>query len=105
MEARSVDNLPCGAEWQYEPKWDGFRCLLSRDGDRLRMQSKSGRDLVRYFPEVAAAARGLAEKQFTLDGELVISVGNGFSFDVLLLRIHHSSSRITSPDDDALAGS
>lgn len=94
MEARSVDNLPCGAEWQYEPKWDGFRCLLSRDGDRLRMQSKSGRDLVRYFPEVAAAARGLAEKQFTLDGELVIPVGNGFSFDDLLQRIHPAPSRI-----------
>jgi ATP-dependent DNA ligase len=94
MEARSVDSLPRGAEWQYEPKWDGFRCLLIRDGDRVRMQSKSDRDLVRYFPEVATAARSLAEKQFTLDGELVIPVENGFSFDDLLQRIHPAPSRI-----------
>jgi ATP-dependent DNA ligase len=94
MEARSVDGLPRGAEWQYEPKWDGFRCLLIRSGDRLRMQSKSGRDLVRYFPEVAAATMGLADKQFILDGELVIPVGNRFSFDSLLQRIHPAASRI-----------
>jgi ATP-dependent DNA ligase len=94
MEARSVDSLPRGAEWQYEPKWDGFRCLLIRSGDRLRMQSKSGRDLVRYFPEVAVAAMSLAETQFTLDGELVIPVGNRFSFDDLLQRIHPAASRI-----------
>jgi ATP-dependent DNA ligase len=92
--ARSVDGLPRGAEWQYEPKWDGFRCLLIRGGDRLRMQSKSGRDLARYFPEVAAATMGLADKQFTLDGELVIPVGNRFSFDSLLQRIHPAASRI-----------
>jgi ATP-dependent DNA ligase len=94
MEARSVDSLPRGAEWQYEPKWDGFRCLLIRSGDRLRMQSKSGRDLVRYFPEVAVAATSLADTQFTLDGELVIPVGNRFSFDDLLQRIHPAASRI-----------
>ena len=94
MEARSVDRLPRGAEWQYEPKWDGFRCLLIRRGDRLRMQSKSGRDLSRYFPEVAVAAMGLADTQFTLDGELVIPVGDRFSFDDLLQRIHPAASRI-----------
>jgi ATP-dependent DNA ligase len=94
MEARSVDSLPRGAEWQYEPKWDGFRCLLIRSGDRLRMQSKSGRDLVRYFPEVAVAAMSLADTQFTLDGELVIPVGKRFSFDDLLQRIHPAASRI-----------
>jgi ATP-dependent DNA ligase len=94
MEARSVDSLPRGIEWQYEPKWDGFRCLLIRTGDRLRMQSKSGRDLVRYFPEVASAAMSLADTQFTLDGELVIPAGNQFSFDDLLQRIHPAPSRI-----------
>ena len=94
MEARSVDRLPRGAEWQYEPKWDGFRCLLIRTGDRLRMQSKSGRDLSRYFPEVAVAAMSLADTQFTLDGELVIPVGDRFSFDDLLQRIHPAASRI-----------
>ena len=94
MEARSVDSLPRGTEWQYEPKWDGFRCLLIRSGDRLRMQSKSGRDLVRYFPEVAFAAMSLAEAQFTLDGELVTPIGKRFSFDNLLQRIHPAASRI-----------
>ena len=94
MEARSVDSLPRGTEWQYEPKWDGFRCLLIRSGDRLRMQSKSGRDLVRYFPEVAFAAMSLAETQFTLDGELVTPIGKRISFDNLLQRIHPAASRI-----------
>jgi ATP-dependent DNA ligase len=94
MEARSVDSLPRGVEWQYEPKWDGFRCLLIRTGDSLRMQSKSGRDLARYFPEVVGAAKSFAEAQFTLDGELVVPFGKRFSFDDLLQRIHPAASRI-----------
>lgn len=94
MEARSVESLPRGAEWQYEPKWDGFRCLVTRRDDLLHMQSKSGRDLTRYFPEVAAASLSLAETQFTLDGELVIPVGDHFSFDDLLQRIHPAASRV-----------
>lgn len=94
MEARSVDVLPKGTEWQYEPKWDGFRCLLIRSGDSLRMQSKSGRNLARYFPEVVASALSIAETRFTLDGELVISIENRFSFDDLLQRIHPAASRI-----------
>jgi ATP-dependent DNA ligase len=56
MEARSVDAIPTGEEWQYEPKWDGFRCLLARDASTVGMYSKSGQDLSRYFPEVVAAA-------------------------------------------------
>lgn len=94
MEAQSVAELPRGAEWQYEPKWDGFRCLLMRDGERVRMQSKGGRDLVRYFPEVAAAAREIAAEAFTLDGELIIRLADGYSFDALLQRIHPAASRV-----------
>src|SRR5438445_3768301 len=94
MEARSVDRIPRGAEWQYEPKWDGFRCLLIRSGDRVRMQSKSGRDLARYFPEVVVVAKSIGETQFMLDGELVVPVGERFSFDDLLQRIHPAASRI-----------
>jgi ATP-dependent DNA ligase len=94
MEARSVDALPRGAEWQYEPKWDGFRCLLLRSGDRVRLQSKAERNLARYFPEIAEMALNFAETQFTLDGELVIPVGRHFSFDDLLQRIHPAASRI-----------
>lgn len=95
MEARSVDAIPEGNEWQYEPKWDGFRCLLARDGDEIAMYSKSGQDLTRYFPEVATAALTLREKHFVLDGEIVVPVGGQFSFDDLLQRIHPAASRVT----------
>jgi ATP-dependent DNA ligase len=94
MEARSVDEIPRGKDWQYEPKWDGFRCLLSRAGDRVDLRSKSGEDLARYFPEVAAAALAIKAARFTLDGEIVVPQGKGFSFDALLQRIHPAASRI-----------
>ena len=88
MEARSVDAIPRGAEWQYEPKWDGFRCLLSRNAGSVTLRSKSGEDLTRYFPELAEAALRLKATQFTLDGEIVVPHGKTFSFDDLLQRIH-----------------
>jgi ATP-dependent DNA ligase len=94
MEARSVEDIPLGDIWQYEPKWDGFRCLLSRSNTSVSLTSKSGQDLTRYFPEVAAAALELPERTFVLDGELVVAVGKTFSFDALLQRIHPASSRI-----------
>ncbi|BAL08416.1 MULTISPECIES: ATP-dependent DNA ligase [Bradyrhizobium] len=94
MEAESVAQLPRGAQWQYEPKWDGFRCLLIRERSRVSMQSKSGRDLVRYFPEIAAAAAALSPKTLTLDGELIIELDEGYSFDALLQRIHPAASRV-----------
>ena len=94
MEAESVTELPRGAQWQYEPKWDGFRCLLACDGRGVRMQSKGGRDLVRYFPEVASAASALSAGSFMLDGELVIQLDEGYSFDALLQRIHPAASRV-----------
>jgi ATP-dependent DNA ligase len=94
MEARSVADIPTGDEWQYEPKWDGFRCLLERDGKTVTMTSKSGQDLKRYFPEVAQAAALLPEQRFILDGELVVPLEGKFSFDALLQRIHPAASRI-----------
>jgi ATP-dependent DNA ligase len=94
MEARSVDAIPKGEEWQYEPKWDGFRCLLSWDDARVAMQSKAGEDLTRYFPEVVAAAEKLKATGFVLDGELVVPDGKAFSFDALLQRIHPAASRV-----------
>jgi ATP-dependent DNA ligase len=94
MEARSVEEIPIGDQWQYEPKWDGFRCLLAHDGKTVTMTSKSGQDLKRYFPEVANAAALLPERRFVLDGELVVRIGREFSFDVLLQRIHPAASRI-----------
>jgi ATP-dependent DNA ligase len=94
MEARSVATIPTGHQWQYEPKWDGFRCLLRREGQAILMTSKSGQDLRRYFPEVAEAALGLPEAHFILDGELVIQREEKLSFDALLQRIHPAASRI-----------
>ncbi|MEK9280725.1 ATP-dependent DNA ligase [Bradyrhizobium sp. ISRA442] len=94
MEARSVDAIPRGKEWQYEPKWDGFRCLLSRDGSHVDLRSKSGEDLARYLPEIVAAALALKPRRFTLDGEIVVPQGKAFSFDALLQRIHPAASRV-----------
>jgi hypothetical protein len=94
MEARSVEEIPQGPQWQYEPKWDGFRCLLACSRDAAAMRSKSGQDLARYFPEIAAAAVALRETDYVLDGELVIPTADGLSFDDLLQRIHPAESRI-----------
>jgi ATP-dependent DNA ligase len=94
MEALLVDEIPSGEQWQYEPKWDGFRCLAFRDGDHVELQSKSGQPLARYFPEVVENVRALAPKQFVLDGEIVIPVGEQLSFDDLLQRIHPAESRV-----------
>src|SRR6187402_2346756 len=94
MEARSVDAIPRGDEWQYEPKWDGFRCLLSRHGSKVELRSKSDEDLTRYFPELVAAALELKAADFLLDGEIVVPHGRTFSFDDLLQRIHPAASRV-----------
>ena len=94
MEAELVAELPVGPSWQYEPKWDGFRCLAFRDGDRVELQSKSGQPLARYFPEVVEAVKALQPARFVLDGELVIAVDGQLSFDDLLQRIHPAASRV-----------
>lgn len=94
MDARLVEAIPDDPSWQYEPKWDGFRCLAFRDGARVHLQSKSGQPLERYFPEVVAALEALGAKRFVLDSELVIPQGNGLSFDALLQRIHPAASRV-----------
>ncbi|HKB69476.1 MAG TPA: ATP-dependent DNA ligase [Thermoanaerobaculia bacterium] len=94
MEALLVDAIPEGPGWQYEPKWDGFRCIAFRDGSSVDLQSKSGQPLGRYFPEVVETLLGMAARKFVLDGEIVVPVGDRFSFDDLLLRIHPAESRI-----------
>jgi ATP-dependent DNA ligase len=94
MEALSVEEIPRGEEWQYEPKWDGFRCLVFRDGDEVSLQSKSGQPLGRYFPEIVEAVKSVKEKKFVADGELVVPVGRMLSFDDLLLRVHPAESRV-----------
>src|SRR6266480_3458628 len=94
MDALLIPDLPTGDSWQYEPKWDGFRTLVFRDGAKIDLQSKKGQPLARYFPEVVKAVGELRPKKFILDGELVIPEGSSLSFDALLQRIHPSQSRI-----------
>jgi ATP-dependent DNA ligase len=96
MEAESVEELPQGTEWQFEPKWDGFRCLIFRDGDKVRIQSKAGKPLGRYFPDVVAAALAVGARRFVVDGEIVIPVNGRLSFDDLLQRIHPAASRVAT---------
>jgi ATP-dependent DNA ligase len=94
MEAQSVIEVPEGPQWQYEPKWDGFRCLVFRDGTEIDLQSKSGQPLARYFPEVVAAVAAMKPGLFVIDGEIVVPDKDGFSFDELLQRIHPAASRV-----------
>ncbi|MFL6752085.1 MAG: ATP-dependent DNA ligase [Sphingomicrobium sp.] len=94
MEALLAAELPEGEGWQFEPKWDGFRCLARRDGDEITLTSKSGKPLGRYFPEVVAILAAVKEKQFLLDGELIISLGDALSFEALQLRLHPAESRV-----------
>jgi ATP-dependent DNA ligase len=94
MEAKLVDELPSGSEWQFEPKWDGFRCLAFKDGDKVELRSKSGQPFNRYFPDLVDALKAVKAPRFVLDGEIVIPVGRMLSFDELLLRIHPAKSRV-----------
>lgn len=94
MEAQTQDDIPTGDHWQYEPKWDGFRCLAFRDGDKVELQSKAGQPLARYFPEMVEAMLALPAKKFVLDGEIVIPIKGRLSFDDLLMRIHPAATRI-----------
>ena len=94
MEAVVVDEIPSPPGWQYEPKWDGFRCLVFRDGDMVALQSKSGKPLTRYFPDVVESVQRLGAKRFVLDGEIVVPVDGALSFDDLLQRIHPAASRV-----------
>lgn len=94
MEAQPASELPAGPEWQFEPKWDGFRCLAFRDGKTIDLLSKAGKPLTRYFPELVQALEIVAAKKFVLDGEIVIPVDGSLSFDHLLMRIHPAASRV-----------
>lgn len=94
MEAKTVEEIPDGNNWQYEPKWDGFRCLAFRDGDKVNLRSKSGQPLERYFPELVEALLDLKASKFVLDGEIIVPLDGSLSFDDLLQRIHPAESRV-----------
>jgi ATP-dependent DNA ligase len=94
MEAKSVRELPPGEDWAWEPKWDGFRFIAFRDGGDIELQSKSGRPLARYFPELVEAVRAIDAPRFVLDGEIVLPVGGELSFEALQMRLHPAESRV-----------
>jgi ATP-dependent DNA ligase len=94
MEAKSVGTIPTGPGWQYEPKWDGFRCIAFREGQTVELQSKAGQTLTRYFPELVAALLKVKAQKFVLDGEIILLIDGKLSFDDLLQRIHPAASRV-----------
>jgi len=94
MEAKLVATLPDEGGWHYEPKWDGFRAIASRNGDAVEIMSKSGKSLARYFPEVVAMLAATRQQKFAIDGELILPVGDILSFDALQARLHPAESRI-----------
>lgn len=98
-----MDSLPEGEGWRFEPKWDGFRCLIFRDGDCIALQSKSGKPLTRYFPEIAEALLKIKQDRFVIDGELIIPVGGVLSFEALQLRLHPAESRVRKLADETPA--
>ena len=94
MEARIASELPRDGGWQFEPKWDGFRCLAFRAGDEVEIKAKSGKSLSRFFPEVVTNVGSLPPNTFVLDGELVLPIDGALSFDALQMRLHPADSRI-----------
>ena len=94
MLAKPSDSLPDGDGWLYEPKWDGFRAIVFRDGDEVLIQSRDLKPLDRYFPELAAPLRASLPERCVIDGEVVIARGGELDFEALLLRIHPAASRV-----------
>ena len=92
--ARSASELPEGEEWRYEPKWDGFRTVVFRDGDGVHLQSRNGKPMNRYFPEVVEQVRDSEAERVVLDGELIVAVDGVQEFDLLSQRIHPAKSRV-----------
>ncbi|MGH7313819.1 MAG: ATP-dependent DNA ligase [Candidatus Rokuibacteriota bacterium] len=94
MLSSAADALPGGEGWQFEPKWDGFRTLVFRDGDEILLQSRDERPMNRYFPELVASLAARLPERCVVDGEIVIVGGGGLDFEALLLRIHPAASRV-----------
>ncbi len=94
MLSKAADELPGGESWQFEPKWDGFRTLVFRDGDEIMLQSRDSRPMNRYFPELVVPLLAALPERCVLDGEVVIVGPSGLDFEALLLRIHPAESRV-----------
>ena len=94
MLAKRVDDLPHEGTWLFEPKWDGFRALIFRDGDEILIQSRDEKSLNRYFPELIDPLLQQLPDRYVLDGEIVIARNGALDFDALQLRIHPAASRV-----------
>src|SRR5260370_2193479 len=94
MLAKRIDALPDGEGWIFEPKWDGFRALVFRDGEELTIQSRDDKPLKRYFPELVAPLQSMLPERCVLDGEIVIVKESGLDFEALQLRLHPAASRV-----------
>jgi ATP-dependent DNA ligase len=94
MLAKRVDAIPPAEGWSFEPKWDGFRAVVFRDGEELLIQSRDGKPLDRYFPELREALLAGLPERCVLDGEIVIADEGGLNFDALQLRVHPAASRV-----------
>lgn len=92
--AKSKRELPEGEGWCYEPKWDGFRTIVFRDGSEVHLQSRNGKPMNRYFPDIVEQALALPAQRFVLDGEMVVTVDGVQEFDLLSQRIHPAASRV-----------
>src|SRR3954471_11664989 len=94
MLAKLARSLPDGDDWLFEPKWDGFRCIVFRDGDSIELGSRNERPLTRYFPEVCSVLLEQLPDRCVVDGEIVIAGAGGLDFDALQLRLHPAESRV-----------
>lgn len=94
MLAKLARELPAGHDLTYEPKWDGFRCLVFRDGDDVDLRSRNGRPLGRYFPELVEALRSISQRAYVIDGEIVVTCGDRLDFEALMARLHPAASRV-----------
>src|SRR5215831_7740653 len=94
MLAKRVSELPAAGHWIFEPKWDGFRALVFRDGDEILLQSRDEKPLNRYFPELLETLRSQLPARCVLDGEIVIAKSDGLDFEALQLRLHPAASRV-----------
>lgn len=104
MLAQAQDEIPQGAEWVYEPKWDGFRAIVFKEGAKVHLCSRNGQPLERYFPEVVEGLRQALPDEMVVDGEIVLPGPQGLDFDALSNRIHPAASRVTLLSQQTPAG-
>src|SRR6476660_10527098 len=104
MLAKAVKGVPHDEGWSFEPKWDGFRCLVFKDGDEVELASRNTKPLTRYFPEVVAAIKEQLPERCVLDGELFVAVGDRLEFETLQEHIHPAASRVNLLAEQTPAG-